>query len=81
MILNTPMLGGMMRDDKTVKVQGYKGKTRKARPKLNRSKLYLHSNVPLNTALVNIYYNGTTETIFFNLANSIPLQQIAKLVQ
>lgn len=82
MILNTPMLGGMMRDEnnKTVKVQGYKARLEKQDRGTDQKPTYI-LNVPLNTALVTFTVNGTTENDILNLANTIPLQQIAKLVQ
>ena len=80
--LNTPLIGGMMRDEnnKTVKVQGYKARLEKQDRGTDQKPTYV-LNVPLNTALVTFTVNGTTESDMLNLANTIPLQQIAKLVQ
>lgn len=81
-LLNMPMMGGMMRDEnnKTVKVQGYKGRLEKQDRGDNRKPTYV-LNIPLSSALVTFTVNGTTENDMMNLANTIPMQQIAKLVQ
>lgn len=80
--LNTPMLGGMMSDGKTknVKVQGYKARLEKqdgSTPELNDYEL----QIPLGSALITFKVDDCTDTQIMNLINTIPLQQIAKLIQ
>jgi len=80
--LNTPILGGMMRDENTkvVKVQGYKARLEKQGENENGKTNY-NLQIPFNSALLTITVNGTTEGDILKLANSIPLQDIAKLIQ
>jgi hypothetical protein len=80
-ILNMPVLGGMMRDEnnKTLKVQGYKARLEK-QPNASSEKATYVLNIPLNTALVTFTVRSSTEAEVMNYINSIPLQQIAKLV-
>ena len=80
-LLNTPMLGGMMRDEnnKTVKVQGYKARLEKQDNGAEKPTYIL--NLPLNSALVTFTIRGSSENEILTLANTIPMQQIAKLIQ
>lgn len=80
--LNTPILGGMMRDENTkvVKIQGYKARLEKQGENENGKPNY-NLQIPFNSALLTITVNGTTESDILKLANSIPLQDIAKLIQ
>jgi hypothetical protein len=81
-LLNTPMLGGLMNDGKTktVKVQGYKARLEKqdgSTPDLNDYEL----QVPLGSALITFKVDNCTDSQILALAETIPLQQIAKLIQ
>ena len=81
-LLTTPMLGGLMNDgkSKTVKVQGYKARLEKedsGDPQMPDYKL----EIPFNNALVTFKMQKTTDTQILNLADTLPLQQIAKLIQ
>ncbi len=81
LILNTPMLGGMMRDEnnKTVKVQGYKGRLEKQGS--DATQLTYVLQLPFSGALLTFTVHNTSEAEITTLANTLPLQQIAKLVQ
>lgn len=80
--LNTPILGGMMRDENTkiVKVQGYKGRLEKQGDDGNGKTNY-DLQIPFGNALLTFTVKGTTETDIMTMANTIPLQNIAKLIQ
>lgn len=80
--LNTPILGGMMRDENTkiVKVQGYKARLEKQSDS-GDGKANYDLQVPLGNALFTFTVKGTTETDIMNMANAIPIQNIAKLIQ
>lgn len=80
-VLNTPLLGGMMADanNKTVKVQGYKG--RLTASELSDGKKKYELQIPLGSALVTLAVDDCTEGQILGMANSLPMQQIAKLVQ
>lgn len=80
--LNSGMLGGMIRDENTkvVKVQGYKARLEKQGDNANGNPNY-HLQIPFSNALMTVTANGMTEEQVLSLANSFPLQDIAKLVQ
>ena len=80
--LNTPILGGMMNDGKTktVKVQGYKARLEK-KPGSTDDKNDYELQMPLGSALITFKVDDCTDTQILDLANTIPFQQIAKLIQ
>lgn len=80
-ILNAPLIGGMMRDEnnKTVKVQGYKA--RLERTDAGNGKYNYKLDVPFTSALLTLNVDNSTEAEILNMANKIPLQDIAKLIQ
>jgi hypothetical protein len=80
-VLNAPLLGGMMADanNKTVKVQGYKG--RLTGSELSEGKKKYELQIPLGSALVTLSVEDCTEGQIMAMANTLPMQQIAKLVQ
>jgi len=80
--LNTPMLGGMMNDGKTktVKVQGYKGRLEKQVGSTDDKTDY-ELQIPLGSALITFKVNECSDTQILDMANTMPLQQIAKLIQ
>jgi hypothetical protein len=81
-LLNTPMLGGMMNDGKTktVKVQGYKARLEKQSGSTDDKNDY-ELQIPLGSALITFKVDDCTDTQILDLANTIPLQQISKLIQ
>jgi hypothetical protein len=80
-VLNTPLLGGMMADanNKNVKVGGYKG--RLSASDLSEGKKKYELQIPLGSALVTFAVNDCTEAQMMAMANTLPMQQIAKLIQ
>lgn len=79
--LNLPMIGGMMSDpnNKTVKVQGYKGRLSASDIADNKKQYELQ--IPLGSALVTFIVREGTESEVLAMANTLPMQQIAKLIQ
>lgn len=80
--LNSPLLGGMMSDGKTktVKIQGYKARLEKE-PGSTPDKNDYQIQMPLGSALITFKVDDCTDTQIMDMANTIPFQQIAKLIQ
>ncbi|TKK69793.1 hypothetical protein FC093_06855 [Ilyomonas limi] len=80
--LNTPIIGGMMNSEKSkaIKIQGYKGRLNNDGENTTGPSDY-SLQIPLNTALVTFKVTGATQDQVIKYANSLPLQQIAKLIQ
>jgi hypothetical protein len=80
--LNSPLLGGMMGDanTKTVRVQGYKGRLEK-KPGSAEDKNDYELQIPLGSALITFAVDDCTDTEIMAMANTMPLPQIAKLIQ
>ncbi|HEY3402809.1 MAG TPA: hypothetical protein VGK59_05435 [Ohtaekwangia sp.] len=80
-ILSLPMMGNSGDGtQKTVKVQGYKGVLQKnTDTETNKTNFTLQ--IPLNTTLLTFTVNDSAEADVLRLANTIPVTQIAKLVQ
>lgn len=79
--LNTPLIGGIASNgnNKIIKVQGYKGQLTKDDNGNGQSNYTMQ--IPLGNALVTFTAKNTTDTQITTWANTLPLQQIAKLVQ
>ena len=79
--LNTPLLGGMMSNgnNKIIKIQGYKGQLTKSDE--GNGQLDYTIQIPLGSSLVTFTAKNTTDTQITTWANTLPLQQIAKLLQ
>jgi hypothetical protein len=79
--LNTPMLGGMMSNgnSKIIKVQGYKGQLQKEEGSNGQTNYTIQ--IPLGNSLITFTGKNTTDTQVTAWVNTIPLQQIAKLIQ
>ena len=80
--LNTPLLGGMMSkngDNKIIKVQGYKGQL--TRETNSNGQTNYTIQLPLGSSLITFTGKNTTDTQILAWANTLPLQQIAKLIQ
>ncbi|MGK2862560.1 MAG: hypothetical protein ACSLE0_11535 [Chitinophagaceae bacterium] len=80
--LNTPLLGGMMNDanTKTVKVHGYKARLEKKSGSADDKNDY-ELQVPLGSALITFTVDDCSDKEILAMANTIPLPQIAKLIQ
>lgn len=81
-VLNTPLLGGMISDgkNKTVKVQGYKARLEK-QPGSASDKNNYELQIPLGSALFTFKVDDCTDSQIIELAETIPLQKIAKLIE
>jgi hypothetical protein len=79
--LNTPLLGGMMNNgnNKIIKVEGYKGQLTK--DDAGNGQFNYTIQIPLGSSLVTFTSKNTTDTQIMAMVNTIPLQQIAKLIQ
>ena len=79
--LNTPLIGGMMRDEnnKTVKVQGYKA--RLERTDAGNGKFNYKLDVPFSSSLLTLSVDSSAESEILGMANKIPFQDVAKLIQ
>ena len=80
-ILNNPMLGGMTSDGNTkiIKVQGYKG--RMTKEEHGDGMTGYSVEIPLSNALITFSVSNCTDTQMLTMANTLPLQQVAKLIQ
>ena len=81
-ILNTPMMGSMMRDEnqKMVKVQGYKSLLTKHLDS-DTGKTSYDIQIPMNNTLVTLKIDDTSEAEITAFANTIPLPKIAQIAQ
>jgi hypothetical protein len=81
-MLNTPMLGGMMKNEnqKTVKVQGYKAILQKNATN-DQGKTGYELQVPFNNTLLTFKLDDTDENEVLQFANNIPMAKIAQVAQ
>ena len=79
--LNTPLLGGMMSNgnNKKIKIQGYKGQLTKDAESDGKANYTIQ--IPVGGSLITFMGKNTTETQITAWADTLPLQQIAKLIQ
>lgn len=79
--LNTPIIGGMMSNgnNKIIKVEGYKGQLTKDETSNGQTNYTVQ--IPLGSSLVTFTAKNTTDTQIMAMANTLPLAQIAKLIQ
>jgi hypothetical protein len=79
--LNTPLLGGMMSNgnNKIIKVQGYKGQLTKETNSNGQTNYTIQ--LPVGGSLITFTGKNATDTQILAWANTLPLQQIAKLIQ
>lgn len=79
--LNTPLLGGMMSNgkNKIIKIQGYKAQMTKDDNDNGQSNYTIQ--IPLGNSLVTFVGKNTNDKQIQAWANTIPLQNIAKLIQ
>lgn len=80
-ILSIPFIGNSGDGtQKVVKVQGYKGVLQKSvNSETNKTDFTLQ--IPLNSTLITLVANDSSEAEILKWANTIPMSQIAKLVQ
>ncbi|MBN9298342.1 MAG: hypothetical protein J0I41_15155 [Filimonas sp.] len=85
--LNTPLLAGLGSDGKTkvIKIAGYKGRLTKedgySEDATTPAQPSYKIEVPFSNALVTFTVTKSNEAEIVRLANTIPLAQIAKLIQ
>lgn len=81
-LLNMPVFGGMMRDanTKVVKVNGYKARLEKNGDNTDGTTNYT-LQIPLKSALISVTAKGMDENKVLSFANSIPIEQISKLIE
>lgn len=80
--LNTPLIGGIMSkngNNKIIKVQGYKAQLTRD-DNSNTAQNYT-IQIPLGSSLVTFKANNTTDTQIMAMANTLPLADIARLIQ
>lgn len=82
MIINTPVLGGMMRDEnqKQIKVQGYKSLLTKS-VNSETAKTNYELQIPMNNTLVTLRIEDSNEQEITAAANAIQLAKIAQIAQ
>jgi hypothetical protein len=80
--LTSPLLAGLGNDGKSkvLKIQGYKSRLTKEDNDNNGGPGY-KLEIPLSNALITMDINNSSENEILALANSIPLEKIAKLIQ
>ncbi len=81
-LFNSPLLAGMNNDPntKTIKVQGYKARLERKNSNVD-GKFNYEVQVPLGSALITFSLDETNETEITTMMNTVPLSQIAKLIQ
>jgi len=80
-LLNMPMMGMMTGGkDKNVKVQGYKARLEKQAGSTPDKSSY-ELQIPLGNALFTFKVNDCTDDQILALADTVPLQEIAKLIE
>jgi hypothetical protein len=78
--LNMPMIGMGDSDQKSIKVQGYKGILRK-QVGTDDNKLNFELQIPFNNTLLTLKVNDTTENEITQFADAIPLSKLANVAQ
>ncbi|MBL7745606.1 MAG: hypothetical protein JNN00_19195 [Chitinophagaceae bacterium] len=80
-LMNMPMMGGIVRDEnnKTVKVQGYKAKLERQSAEGDQYDYTLQ--LPYNSALLTLTMQKCTESDIMKVAEALPIDAIAKLIQ
>lgn len=80
-LLNNPMLGGFATDanNKNVKVNGYKG--RLSASDLEEGKKKFELQIPMGGALLTFTVSNCTETQMMAMAETLPMKEIANLIQ
>lgn len=81
-LMNMPMMGGIMKDEnnKTVKIQGYKARLERQTGDTENQYNYT-LQMPYSSALLTLTVKNCTEKDILKLADTLPLEQIAKLIQ
>lgn len=82
MILNMPLVGGMMANEnqKVVKVQGYKSILNKD-VNTETGKTNYQLQIPMNNTLLTVKMDDSSESEITGVANGIPLAKIVQIAQ
>lgn len=80
--LTSPMLAGLGSDGKSkvIKIQGYKARLTKE-DGAEEGKTNYRIEMPFSNALLTLRVDDTTDTKILAMANTLPIEQIAKLIQ
>lgn len=80
-LLNSPLVGGMMTDgnSKIIRVQGYKGRMEKSTQ--DDGKTSYAVDIPLGNSLITFKVQNCSDTQILKMVETLPLAQIAKLIQ
>jgi len=80
--LTSPLLSGLGSDGKTkvIKIQGYKARLTKE-DGAEEGKTNYRIEMPFSNALLTLRVDDTTDTKILAMANTLPIEQIAKLIQ
>ncbi len=80
--LTSPLLGGLGSDGKSkvLKIQGFKSRLTKE-DQTDQSKPSYKLELPMSNALITLQVNNTTDSEILAMANTIPFDKIAKLIQ
>lgn len=80
--LTSPLLAGLGSDGKSkvLKIQGFKSRLTKE-DESEQGKPSYKLEMPMSNALITLHVNNTTENEILAMANTIPFDKIAKLVQ
>jgi hypothetical protein len=80
--LTSPLLAGLGNDGKSkvLKIQGFKSRLTKEEDS-EQGKPSYKLEMPMSNALITLEVNNTTESEILAMANTIPFDKIAKLIQ
>lgn len=80
--LTSPLLAGLGNDGKSkvLKIQGFKSRLTKE-DESEQGKSSYRLELPMTNALITLQVNNTTEDEILTMANAIPFDKIAKLIQ
>jgi hypothetical protein len=81
-LMNMPLMGGIMTDqnNKTVKVQGYKARLERQTGETEDKFNYV-LQLPYNSALLTLTVKNCTDNEILKMADTLPIDNIAKLIQ
>lgn len=78
-MLSLPLIGGAGGDSKVVRIAGYKALLNKSSGDDGKDEFEVQ--LPLNTALITLRAPGYTQDQVVKIANTLPVTQIAKMIQ
>jgi hypothetical protein len=78
-MLSLPLIGGAGGDSKVIRISGYKALLNKVSGENEKDDFEIQ--LPLNTALITLRAPGYTQDQVVKIANTLPVAQIAKMIQ